>query len=132
MPSWRPASEIEPVSPIVSSNRILPGPIAWSGPRSTRNVSLAMRHSPRDRPFRLDGARCRVSDIENRMGHDTNQAPGGRAAAAAAIAWLDAQASPLAPEDVMLVETAGRVTAGAVMAASAVPPLDRAMIDGVA
>src|ERR1700683_1089309 len=42
MPSARPAREIEPVLPIASSSRILPGPSARSAPKSTRTVSLTL------------------------------------------------------------------------------------------
>src|SRR5215468_5735100 len=41
--SERPASEIEPVRSISSSNRILPGPSARSDPKSTRTVSRMLR-----------------------------------------------------------------------------------------
>src|SRR5580658_1455702 len=42
MPSARPAREIEPVLPIASSSRILPGPSARSAPKSTRTVSRTL------------------------------------------------------------------------------------------
>src|SRR5258706_2999949 len=66
------------------------------------------------------------------MGRGTAQVPGGRAVAATVIAWLDAQTSRLAPEDVALADAADRVTGRTVVAAAAVPAFDRAVIDGVA
>src|SRR5882757_2272887 len=41
MPRSRPALLIEPLSATASSNRILPGPTDWPGPRSTRSVRRA-------------------------------------------------------------------------------------------
>src|SRR5579862_4298356 len=42
MPSERPAREIEPVLPIASRRRILPGPSARSAPKSIRTVSRTL------------------------------------------------------------------------------------------
>jgi molybdopterin molybdotransferase len=51
---------------------------------------------------------------------------------AAALAWLDAQLTPLAPERVTLADAAGRVLAEAIVSAVDVPAFDRATMDGYA
>ena len=51
---------------------------------------------------------------------------------AAALAWLDAQLQPLAPERVPLAEAAGRVLAAPVVSDVDVPGFDRATMDGYA
>ena len=50
----------------------------------------------------------------------------------AALAWLDAQLRPLAPEDVELSRAAGRVLATDIVSTVDVPGFDRATMDGYA
>ena len=51
---------------------------------------------------------------------------------AAALAWLDAQLTPLASERVSLAEAAGRVLAAPIVSTVDVPGFDRATMDGYA
>jgi molybdopterin molybdotransferase len=55
-----------------------------------------------------------------------------RAEVATALAWIDAQAAPLASEEVALEEAAGRTLAVDVIAPLDVPGFDRAAMDGYA
>lgn len=48
------------------------------------------------------------------------------------FAWIDALPAPLAPEDVRVVEAAGRVLARDHPASQDLPPFDRAAVDGLA
>jgi molybdopterin molybdotransferase len=48
------------------------------------------------------------------------------------IAWIDQRVGALASETITLAESSGRVLAGAVVATGAVPPFDRAAMDGYA
>jgi molybdopterin molybdotransferase len=60
------------------------------------------------------------------------QGPAQRARVGDAVAWIDRWAAPLGPEDIALRSAAGRVVARTVEAALAVPPFDRAAVDGFA
>ena len=58
--------------------------------------------------------------------------PIDRVPVAQALAWIDAAAAPLSPEILPLADAAHRVLAADVRAPHAVPPSDRAAIDGYA
>lgn len=55
-----------------------------------------------------------------------------RSTVEAALAWVDSQTKPLAPESVSLADAGGRVLAQAIVSSVDVPAFDRAMMDGFA